>query len=844
MTLTKSSIKKQFQKSPEKYWQVELFKEKGFVRKQCSKCKKFFWTLNLDRKTCADSSCVPYDSIGKPITKKKLDYIEMWKAFEKFFVKNRHASIPRYPVIDRVRPDLYFTIASIQDFQRLENGNMVFVYPKNPLIVPQMCLRFGDIPSVGLSGRHLTSFIMSGQHAFNYPNEKGSYFKDHCIELNFNFLNKVLGIPEEELVYTEDIWAMPDFSAFGPCIETFSKGVELVNSVFMQFQKSNIGFKNLDMKVVDVGWGHERLVWFSKGTNTIYESTFGPVLEKLKKSSGVQIDSNIFSEYSKLAGTLDIDEIKNVEKEREKIAKSIGVSVKELEEQIEPIKALYAITDHIRTLLFAVADGGIPSNVGGGYNLRVLLRRIFSFMDKHDFDFDLAGVSEHHAKFLKPMFPELCEGTETMQKIIDVEKQKYKNTVSNAKRIVERIVERKEKIDKKKIIQLYESQGISPEMVKEATNIDIPYDVYSEITRKHESQIKEKKKTKFSLKNLPETKKLFYEKLDKFEFKAKVLKSFGNFVVLDKTAFYPESGGQDCDLGTINNIPVKHVQKIGNIIIHELEKPLKDKKTAESVVDKERRETLKRHHTATHIINAAAGKVLGLHVNQAGAHKTTEKAHLDVTHFQNITKEELDKIEKEANKIVKRKIPVKIKILPRAEAEKKYGLKIYQGGAITGNEIRTVEIPDVDVEACAGTHCKNTSEIGEIKVLKSSKIQDGVVRITFVAGKRTSELQDKEKNILLETAKLLKVKPEHVPEAAEQLFKKWKSVRKAVKKKKSKEEIKKLLDAKIKLDRTEKRDTKTLLQKTAEIYKTQPEHITSTTKKFLSDLEMFEEDVE
>ncbi len=122
-----------------------------------------------DRVTCADSTCQSYDFINNTITKKKWDYIGMWKEFEKFFKKEGHASIPRYPVVDRWRPDLYFTIASIQDFQRIENGNMAFEYPANPLIVPQVCLRFPDIPNVGITGRHLTSFVMSGQHAFGYP---------------------------------------------------------------------------------------------------------------------------------------------------------------------------------------------------------------------------------------------------------------------------------------------------------------------------------------------------------------------------------------------------------------------------------------------------------------------------------------------------------------------------------------------------------------------------------------------------------------------------------------------------------------------------------------------------
>ena len=133
--LTKEGLRQEFSKDWKKHYEVAIFKERGFQRKQCATCGKFFWTLDVERKKCADSSCEPYSFIGKPITIDRWDYNEMWKRFEKFFVSNGHKSIKRYPVIDRVRPDLYFTIASIQNFQRIDNGNLNFVYPKNPLVI-------------------------------------------------------------------------------------------------------------------------------------------------------------------------------------------------------------------------------------------------------------------------------------------------------------------------------------------------------------------------------------------------------------------------------------------------------------------------------------------------------------------------------------------------------------------------------------------------------------------------------------------------------------------------------------------------------------------------------------
>ena len=199
--LDKKTLIEKFRKTPDKYWKVDLFKDKGFERRKCTTCDKYFWTLDPERKTCGDPPCENYGFIGNTVTKVKWDYVQTWKAFEKFFMSKGHASVPRYPVIDRWRPDLYFTIASIQDFQRLEKGNMVFEYPANPLVVPQVCLRFPDIQNVGVTGRHHTSFVMSGQHAFGHPNN--GYFKDRCLELNFEFLNRVMGIPEKELTYVE-----------------------------------------------------------------------------------------------------------------------------------------------------------------------------------------------------------------------------------------------------------------------------------------------------------------------------------------------------------------------------------------------------------------------------------------------------------------------------------------------------------------------------------------------------------------------------------------------------------------------------------------------------------------
>ncbi len=732
--LSKEGLKKKFSKDWKSQYQVELFKERGFVRKTC-KCGNNFWTLDPDRKTCPNPPCQNYEFIGKPITKERLNYIETWRAFEKFFVQNGHESVPRYPVVDRWRPDLFFTIASIQDFQRIDQGNIVMEYPADPLIVPQVCLRFPDIPNVGVTGRHHTSFIMPGQHSF------GKYWKDRTIELNFRFLHDVLGIPEKEIVYIEDMWTMPDFSQFGPSLETFSRGLELVNSVFSQYTASGSTYKELPTKVIDVGWGHERLVWFSNGTPSGYDCAFGPVMDWMKKQSGLHKDT-LFEKYSRFAGSMTFDEVEDVGPVRQRIAKTLGVGVKELNSVVEPMQALYAIADHSKTLLFAATDGGIPSNVGGGYNLRVILRRALSFIQEFGFSFDLMKIAELHAGFLEPMFPELKDGLGPLEKILHVEKERYNNTMSRAGVLISRHL--KIGIDTPTLIKLYTSNGISPELVdkvanKEGKDFHIPEDFYAKLTEQHMTGSKEfeKDELKFDVTKLPETEMMYYEKPNETEFTAKVIKRMGDWVVLDRTLFYPMGGGQPSDIGTISvkgkKFDVVEVQKIGNVVLHKVSGP-KEGDTVSGRIDRKRRFRLMQMHTSTHIVAGAARKVLGRHVWQAGAKKDIDASRIDLTHYKPFTPEELEAIEKLANQSIRQAIPVEARFIPRSEAEQKYGFVLYQGGASPGKTVRVVRIGDLDVEACGGMHLSNTKDAEKIKIIKTERTQDGVNRIVFTCG--------------------------------------------------------------------------------------------------------------
>jgi alanyl-tRNA synthetase len=744
--LTKKTLMERFRKKPNLYWKVELFDEKGFKRRRCSSCGKHFWSLDPDRKLCGDPPCENYGFIGSPITGVKWDYVQTWKAFERFFMKNGHASVPRYPVIDRWRPDLFFTIASIQDFQRLDKGNMVFEYPANPLVVPQLCLRFPDIQNVGVTGRHHTSFVMSGQHAFGHPRE--GYFKDRCLELNFRFLTEAMGIPQEELTYVESLWAMPDLSAFGPSMETISRGLELVNSVFMQFTRAGSSFRELPLKVIDVGWGHERLVWFTQGTRTGYDAVFGPVIEWLMKEAGLK-DSDLLERYAVLTGGLDTEETRNLKKARELIAKRLGVSVRELSEVIEPSQALYAIADHTRTLLFAITDGGIPSNMGGGYNLRVLLRRMLSFMNELGLDIDLNRVAQLHTKHLHPMFPELSSGLDNFAKILDIERGRYEKTLEKAGLLIQRELGSGRAIDSETMVRLYTSNGITPELVEKVAReqglrFSLPEDFYSKLTQEHMTGEKEQagEALRVDVSGIPKTRTLFYEKPYDRRFRARVLARLGDWIALDRTLFYAEGGGQLSDRGTLwagtKGLRVLDVQRLEDVILHKVDRPgsLKKGQPVRGEIDWERRHTLMKMHTCTHLVAGAARRVLGSHIWQAGAKKGLETSRIDLTHYRPFTPEELGEIESLANDIIRKDMPVKAEFMPRGEAEKKYGFTLYQGGASPGKLVRVVNTANgFDVEACGGTHLSSTGEVELVKITRTERIQDGVNRLEYTCGK-------------------------------------------------------------------------------------------------------------
>jgi len=779
----KNVFKKIASKEPDKYFPTKELKKLGYMRKLC-KCGTYFWTVHKDREVCGDPACSGgFQVVIDNPSSIKLSFIEVWNKIVEILEPRGYQPIKRYPCVARWNPTSEFTIASISAFQPYVITGEVEP-PAKKLLIPQFCLRFNDIENVGVTGSHNTGFVMIGQHTFVSPKEwdQGQLFMDM-----HDFIHKGVGLSKEEITIHEDSWA--GGGSFGCSLEFFSRGVELFNQVYTMFEQTPEGPRELQLKVLDMGLGQERVAWFSQGTPNMYEAIFPYVLSKLREITKIELDLELYNRFSQYSAYLNIDEVDDMDAAWNRVCKELQIDAKVLKEKILPMTGLYSIAEHARTLLFAINDGKLPSNVGGGYNLRVIFRRAISFIDKFDWNIDMADVCSWHAEELIELFPEVSEHLDEIREILNVEKEKFYTTKKKAGKILEKIL-KKGDLSTDTLIELYDSNGISPDMVKDAAKkygkkVKIPDDFYSLVVERHEKveQVHAtERELELDLSGLPETKSLYYYDYTETTNKAKVLKIFDNMVVLDKSIAYPTSGGQLHDIGTINNQIFSDVFKQGNYIIHILdEKPkFKEGDIVKIKVDEEWRRQLSQHHTATHIVNAAARDVLGSHVNQAGAKKTLKSSHLDITHFEQIPRDKLKEIERRSNDIVEQGIDLYLDFIPRTEAEKKYGMAIYQGGAVPGKNIRIVEVPGVDVEACGGTHLNNTAETGKIKIIKSQKIQDGVVRLKFTAGKATERIKKKDGEILNELVALMNISSDKIVGRVKELLTKWKNVNKSL----------------------------------------------------------------
>ncbi len=757
-------------------YELRFFQEGGFTRQQCPTCGRAYWSLET-HPNCGETPCQEYVFIGASPMGKRLDLRAMREAFLAFFENRDHTRITRYPVVARWRDDVFYTQASVIPFQPWVVEGLAQP-PANPLVLSQPCVRFNDIDNVGRTGQHFTLFEMMAHHVFNYKG-KPIYFRERTTELCHAFMTEELGIPPGTLRYVESDWAGGGYS--GPCFEVTADGAELATLVFMMYRGENPDDREpLGCRVVDTGYGLERLTWVSQGSPSAYEAVFGEVLETLKTEAEVETDSEILAAYSKVAGGMNVETHGDVRRLRQQVAARAGVSVKELMAETLPLEDLYALCDHSRALAFVLGDGVVPSNVKEGYFARLLVRRALRALGRRELKLSLDDlVGMQIAQFAQD-YPELRTMEEEIRKLVRVEEGKYRETLKKGRKIVVQLGER---IDVEELVQLYDSHGLVPEVVQEFAEgeVEIPDDFFTLVAERHLDQ-EPRSEARRVPEGLPSTKLLFYDDPRRLRFQATVLGLHEGHAILDRTYFYPEGGGQEADTGRIGKLRVTDVQLAGGVVLHRIEGEgdLEVGRRVRCQVDEGRRLRLMRHHTATHIVNGASRAVLGQHVWQAGAHKSEEHATLDITHYANLTVEELRAVETLANRIVMENRPVHQGFEPREEAEAQYGFGLYQGGSIPGKLLRVVNIEDFDVEACGGTHLFRTGETGMIKLLGSRRIQDGVVRLQYVAGEAALDHVREQESAVREASRILRSRPDDLPQAAERLQAERKSLTRKV----------------------------------------------------------------
>ena len=788
----------------EEEYRLEYFEREGFKRKECSECGAYFWTRDADRETCGEPPCEDYGFIDDPGFEETFSLEEMRERFLSFFEEHDHERIEPYPVAaNRWRDDVLLTQASIYDFQPLVTSGKT-PPPANPLTISQPCIRMQDIDNVGKTGRHTMAFEMMAHHAFNardgaegYAYEGEVYWKDETVAYCDQFFAD-LGVDLEAITYIEDPWVGGGNA--GPAFEVIYKGAELATLVFMSMEQDPDGeyemkdgnrYSPMDTYIVDTGYGLERWVWVSQGTPTVYEAVYPEMIDFLVDNAGLEHtdeDRDLIHRASKLAGHMDIDEAEDMEAARDNIAREIDVSTERLRTLLEPLEDIYAIADHCRALAYMLGDGIVPSNVGTGYLARMVLRRTKRLCDNVGIDAPLDELVDMQAERLD------YENRDTIRDVVRTEVEKYRETLERGGRRVRSIAreyaEKNEAIPTGELIELYDSHGIQPDMVREIADefgvaVNVPDDFYSLVASRHEGgQAFEEdgpRPEDDRLADLPSTERLYYEDADRTEFEAVILDVFereeGYDVVLDQTMFYPEGGGQPPDHGTLSTddrtVTVSDVQIRDGVILHHVDEDPGKGEFVRGQLDVTRRQRLMRHHTATHLVIHAARQVLGEHVRQAGAQKGTDTSRIDVQHYRRVSREEAKAIERQANEFVMANTPVKQEWPDRHEAESEHGFDLYQGGVPAGEQIRLIHVAE-DVQACGGTHVKRTGDIGFIKILQTERVQDGVERFVFAAGDAAVDAVQESEDYLLETARTFDVSPPEVPETAERFFEEWK----------------------------------------------------------------------
>ena len=752
----------------------------------------------------------------------KLGLNELREKYLSFFESKGHLRLPSFSLIPQNDPSLLLINSGMAPLKPYFTGQQT--PPGKRVTTCQKCIRTPDIENVGKTARHGTFFEMLGNFSF------GDYFKKEAITWAWEFVVKELGMPEEKLfvsIYEEDdeafdIWhntvGLPQNKIFrmgkkdnfwehgvgpcGPCSEIYfdrgpEKGcnkpgctvgcdcdryIEFWNNVFTQFYRDENGnYTRLANPNIDTGMGLERLACIMQGVDNLFE----------------------------------VDTVWNI---LQYVCKIAGVKYKHSEKQDVSIRV---ITDHIRSTTMMVCDGVIPSNEGRGYVLRRLLRRAARHgrllgINK-PFLYDVAQIVIDESK---SAYPELQEKAEYITKVIRIEEERFEATVDQGLSILNDIIsETRQKnhaiIDSEAVFKLHDTYGFPFDLTREIAQengLGIDEEGFVNKMNEQKNKAREAFKQKASSawdddvcsKLLKDAKTEFvgYEVYETeavvqyivIDGKLQDTVQEGDYVtvVLDRTPFYAESGGQAGDSGVIESknsiIEIEDCKKtpdgkflhIGVVKTGMLETGSK----VSARIDVEKRKAAARNHTATHLLQKALKNVLGSHVSQAGSLVDSERLRFDFSHFSGLTAQEIEKVENEVNEKILEDIKVTVAEMPLEEAKKLGATALF--GEKYSNIVRVVSIGDYSMELCGGTHLKSTSQAGLFKILSEGGVAAGVRRIEAVTGKEALKYFKERESILEEVSNILKSNIPDLPRKASSLVTDLKVAEKEIEKLKNK----------------------------------------------------------
>ncbi|VYU19404.1 alanine--tRNA ligase [Peptoniphilus gorbachii] len=718
---------------------------------------------------------------------KYLGLHDIRREFLKFFESKGHFILPSFSLIPKNDKSLLLIGAGMAPMKKFFTGEEV--PPAKRVTTCQKCIRTGDIDNVGLTDRHATFFEMLGNFSF------GDYFKHEVIPWAWEFLTVNLEIPKEDLwvtVYKDDdeafnIWkdviGIPEEKIIrlgkednfwelevgpsGPCSEIYvdrgleygsvderpggegDRFIEVWNLVFTQFDKDEEGNYNpLSHPNIDTGMGLERIATVLQKTDNIFE------IDAIK---------DIIGEISKLSG-------------------------KKYGEDKKSDISFRVITDHIRAMTFMISDTIVPSNEGRGYVLRRLIRRAArhgrKLGIKRAFLFEIADMV---IDSWGDQYKELKENRESIKEIIRREEEKFLETIDGGLvRLNANIEEMKasgEKLlDGKKAFKLYDTYGfpidLTEEILKEE-GLDVDMAGFKREMDDQKKRAREARDDKNVGWANQDNKHLFeglsneFLGYEKNECQGKIIRIISSddeivdsinkgekgIVILDRTTFYGESGGQVGDTGEIISdkfkLKVTDTKKTKDgLHLHfvEVEEGKLEKSPVKALIDVKRRNNIRRNHSVTHLLHRALKDVLGNHVNQAGSLVMPDRMRFDFSHFEAMSKEEIDKVEKIVNEKIFEALPVETKITNLEEAKEMGAIGLFEDKY--HGEVRVLSMGDYSRELCGGTHVSNTSEISMFKILSESGISNGIRRIESITGpavlKYLNELKDEQEDIAKE----------------------------------------------------------------------------------------------